>query len=256
MEAGDNGYLIKKSGKRVENITFLVLEYIPSGTLFTFCERHGSLGESIGRLFLHKMVEALGHMHDRGIVHRDLKLENVLLTSDFGIKLADFGFAKKLNVSAGPGDKNGQPTGSQACLLRSKKGTMTYMAPEIKLGRKYDGKQVDIFYLGVVLFIIVVGIFPFQQARTDDYFYKMLLNGQTQKYWSKLDPENKLSVEFKSLMESIFSYDGDKRPTLSQIVNGPWLKDSSFSLKEAEKELQNRCAFEENFRSNSTSTSD
>ena len=100
---------------------------------------------------------------------------------------------------------------------------MTYMAPEIKLGRKYDGKQVDIFSLGVVLFILVVGIFPFQQARSDDYFYKMLLNGQTQKYWSKLDPKNQLSEEFKSLMESIFSFDGSKRPTLSQIVNGPWL---------------------------------
>lgn len=56
---------------------------------------------------------------------------------------------------------------------------MTYMAPEIKLGRKYDGKQVDVFSLGVILFIIVVGIFPFQQARSDDYFYKLLLSGQS-----------------------------------------------------------------------------
>ena len=125
---------------------------------------------------LSQLVDVLSFMHNQDIVHRDLKLENVLLTSDFGIKLADFGFAKKLKKITAAVDKNGQPSQSSSSqLLRSKKGTLTYMAPEIKLGRKYDGKQVDVFSLGVILFIIVVGIFPFQQARADDYFYKLLL---------------------------------------------------------------------------------
>lgn len=54
---------------------------------------------------------------------------------------------------------------------------MTYMAPEIKEGRQYDGTQVDIFSLGVILFIMSVGIFPFMEARNNDYFYNLLLTG-------------------------------------------------------------------------------
>ena len=92
------------------------------------------------------MVDVLKYMHDLNMVHRDLKLENLLLTDNISVKFADFGFAKK------------QLPGTQ---LKSVRGTMTYMAPEIKLGLKYDGKAADVFSLGVILFIIVVGIFPF-----------------------------------------------------------------------------------------------
>lgn len=63
---------------------------------------------------------------------------------------------------------------------------MTYMAPEIKLGLKYDGKAADVFSMGVILFIVVVGIFPFQEARTEEYFYKLLHTQNYQKYWNKV----------------------------------------------------------------------
>jgi len=87
------------------------------------------------------------------------------------------------------------------------------MAPEIKLGYKYDGKQVDIFSIGVVLFIIVVGIFPFQEARKDEYFYNLLHSGKYDKYWTKVGGQH-LSDEFKDLITSIFNFEGKKRPTL------------------------------------------
>lgn len=60
---------------------------------------------------------------------------------------------------------------------------MTYMAPEIKEGKQYDGTQVDVFSMGVILFIIVQGIFPFKEARTEEYFYNLLCTGQIDKYW-------------------------------------------------------------------------
>lgn len=106
------------------------------------------------------------------VVHRDLKLENILVDEDFNLKLADFGFAKKVEAAGN--------------LLKSHKGTMTYMAPEIKLGELYDGKQVDVFALGVILFIIVVGLFPFQEATLTDYFFKMVHKGEYEKYWKKV----------------------------------------------------------------------
>jgi len=60
------------------------------------------------------------------------------------------------------------------------------MAPEIKEGKIYDGRQIDMFSLGVILFIIVKGTFPFKEARTTDHFYNMLLTGQQEKYFEKL----------------------------------------------------------------------
>ena len=84
-------------------------------------------------------------MQSKGVAHRDLKLENILVDNELNIKIADFGFATFKNVNK----------------LESYSGTMTYMAPEIKESKQYDGKKTDMFSIGVILFIIVQGIFPF-----------------------------------------------------------------------------------------------
>lgn len=90
---------------------------------------------------------------------------------------------------------------------------MTYMAPEIKEGKQYDGRSIDIFSTGVILFIIVQGIFPFKEAKKDEYFYNLILTGNLDKYWSKVGGNN-LSADFKDLILKIFSHDGKKRPTI------------------------------------------
>ena len=84
-------------------------------------------------------MESLDYMHQRRVVHRDLKLENILVDDKLNLKIADFGFACYKSIDS----------------LKSYKGTMTYMAPEIKEGKVYKGTQVDLFSLGVILFIIV-----------------------------------------------------------------------------------------------------
>lgn len=85
------------------------------------------------------MVDVLGYMQKKNVVHRDLKLENILVNENMELKVADFGFATYKKIEK----------------LRSYRGTMTYMAPEIKEGKMYDGRQIDIFSTGVILFIIV-----------------------------------------------------------------------------------------------------
>lgn len=93
------------------------------------------------------------------ISHRDLKLENILVDSDLKIKIADFGYA----------------TFHKGNWLSSFKGTHTYMAPEIKESKVYCGEKIDIFSAGVILFIIIRGIFPFKEARKEESFYNLLL---------------------------------------------------------------------------------
>jgi serine/threonine protein kinase len=98
-------------------------------------------------------------MNSKGVSHRDLKLENILVDRDLNLKVADFGYASF----------------SKSDLLSSYRGTFTYMAPEIKEGKPYVGLKVDLFSAGVILFILIRGIFPFKEARKEEFFYNLLI---------------------------------------------------------------------------------
>lgn len=95
FDSGMNGTVVKPSGQRVNNLVYLLMEHVSNGTLFSLCEKNGEMGENAGRFFLRQMLDVVKYMHDRNIVHRDIKLENILLTENLQIKLADFGFARK-----------------------------------------------------------------------------------------------------------------------------------------------------------------
>lgn len=171
----------------------------------------GAMGEHAGRFFIGQLLDSLDYMHTKRVVHRDLKLENVLVDDQLNLKIADFGFASYKSIDS----------------LKSYRGTMTYMAPEIKEGKRYKGTQVDLFSIGVILFIIVQGIFPFKEARKEEYFYKLLLDGKYDTYFAKVNG-NSLSEPFKSLILKLFAYEGDERPTIEQIRSGEWLNDPSY----------------------------
>ena len=116
---------------------------------------------------MEQLVDSISYMQSKNVAHRDLKLENIMVDDKLNIVIGDFGFATFKHVNC----------------LSSYRGTKTYMAPEIKEGKNYDGKQTDMFSLGVILFIIVQCLFPFAEARGDDYYYNLLLTGQLEKYW-------------------------------------------------------------------------
>jgi serine/threonine protein kinase len=146
-------------------------------------------------------------MHGKGVVHRDLKLENILVDDYMNLKVADFGFATFKKVDH----------------LKSYRGTMTYMAPEIKEGKTYNGMEIDMFSTGVILFIIVQGIFPFKEAKKDEYFYNLILNNDLETYWKKTGGQN-LSADFKDLIIKMFSYNGKNRPSIDEIRGHPWMQ--------------------------------
>lgn len=209
LEYGDQGVVQKPSGRIINNLIYIVMEFVAGGLLFDTCQSLGSMGENVGRYFMNQLLETVEYMHNKQVVHRDLKLENILVDENMNLKVADFGFACYKNINK----------------LSSYRGTMTYMAPEIKEGKQYDGTQVDVFSMGVILFIIVQGIFPFKEARTEEYFYNLLCTGQIDKYWQKVNGQN-LTPEFKDLILSMFSYDPSKRPTVADIRAHPWMNQS------------------------------
>lgn len=158
------------------------MEFVPGGLLYDLCNGMKGVGEDGGRFFLNQLLNVLDYFNKKGIVHRDLKLENVLIDRNLNLKVADFGFATYKSIHN----------------LKSYRGTLTYMAPEIKQGKVYNGKHTDIFSVGVILFAIVLGIFPFREATMQDPFYKLLVEGSYAKYWKKIGGEH-LSGDLKSL---------------------------------------------------------
>ena len=177
------------------------------------------MGEEGGRFFMEQLKDVICYMQEKKAVHRDLKLENILVHDNLQLKIADFGFATYKKISK----------------LSSYRGTKTYMAPEIKEGKTYDGRQTDIFSAGVILFIIVLGIFPFSEAKKDEYYYKLIYEGKLEKYWKKTGGEN-LSEEFKDLVLKMLAYNPAKRPTIDEVKNHPWMK-MKFESKKAYKGL-------------------
>jgi serine/threonine protein kinase len=213
-EYGDAGQVVKPSGRVIDNLVYIVMEFIQGGLLFDLCQSMGAMGEDAGRFFLHQMLDSVEFMHSRRVVHRDLKLENILVDDNLNLKLADFGFACYKNIDA----------------LKSYRGTMTYMAPEIKEGKTYKGKNVDMFSIGVILFIIVQGIFPFKEARKEEYFYNLILQGKIDTYFTKVNGTG-LSDDFKDLILRLFSYEGDSRPSIEEIRAHPWMQSATFDFE-------------------------
>ena len=97
------------------------------------------------------------------------------------------------------------------------------MAPEIRSQKEYDGHKVDIFSLGVILFITVMGIFPFLNADLSDPYYRHIAAKSHDSYWLKMGVSRQLSQEFRDLIMMMLSLDSDERLTVDEIRNHPWM---------------------------------
>ncbi|EDQ89058.1 uncharacterized protein MONBRDRAFT_25627 [Monosiga brevicollis MX1] len=135
---------------RAPRTVMLVLECLKGGELFDYLISRRRLSESEGQRFVRQILSALDFCHRKGIVHRDLKLENILLGDNDDIKVTDFGFS---NVFKDGG------------LMSTFVGSPAYCAPEILANQKYIGPMADVWSLGVIIFTILTGQRRHQPAK-------------------------------------------------------------------------------------------
>jgi len=144
----------------------------------------------------------VNYCHSKNIVHRDLKLENILLDESRNIKIIDFGFSIAI-----PYDKK----------LSIFCGTPSYMAPEIVDKKDYFGPPVDVWALGIVLYVMACGVFPFK-GNDDKELYKNIMNCQ-------LEVIGVLSEKLKKLLKKILKFDPLERVTSEEILYDEWISE-------------------------------
>lgn len=186
---------------KTETKIYLVMELANQGELLNWLTKQGTVSEELARKWFRQVVSAISYMHKRNILHRDIKLENILLDEDLNIKLVDFGFAKEFD----PLKK-----------LDSFCGSIAYAAPEMLNGSKYKGPEVDVWSLGVVLYTMSCGQLPFEDEDQDALAAKVCA-GQY------VLPDN-LSPELKSLIQGILRVETAERFDINQILLHPWLQ--------------------------------
>lgn len=190
---------------------YIVMEYAENGSLLDIIRKDHHIDETRSRRWFHQLLDAVEYCHDRGVVHRDIKCENMLMDSDYNVKLSDFGFARG-HLKA----KNGQmPLSETFC------GSYAYASPEILRGIPYQPQYADIWSMGVVLYAMVFGRLPF-----DDSNYRELLKQVSNKVVFPKEP--KVSNSCKALIHKILA-PLKNRVKISVIRQDGWFNQSDES---------------------------
>ncbi|XP_045066229.1 MAP/microtubule affinity-regulating kinase 3-like isoform X4 [Coregonus clupeaformis] len=190
-----------------EKTLYLVMEYASGGEVFDYLVAHGRMKEKEARAKFRQIVSAVQYCHQKKIVHRDLKAENLLLDADMNIKIADFGFSNEFTMGS---------------KLDTFCGSPPYAAPELFQGKKYDGPEVDVWSLGVILYTLVSGSLPFDGQNLKELRERVLRGKYRIPFYMSTDCEN--------LLKRFLVLNPSKRGTLevredaqNQIMKDRWI---------------------------------
>ena len=183
------------------------MEYAGGGELFDRISKAGRFNENEARFYFQQLISGVAYCHSMGVVHRDLKLENVLLDASSGgapiIKICDFGYSKSSHLHSQP---------------KSTVGTPAYIAPEILTRQKtYDGRQSDVWSCGVTLFVLLCGSYPFEDPADPRNFRKTIEKILSANY--SLPHNVALSTECQDLLRSMFQINPQHRISIAQIFH-------------------------------------
>uniref|UniRef100_G3Q7N2 MAP/microtubule affinity-regulating kinase 3 n=1 Tax=Gasterosteus aculeatus aculeatus TaxID=481459 RepID=G3Q7N2_GASAC len=183
-----------------EKTLYLVMEYASGGEVFDYLVAHGRMKEKEARAKFRQIVSAVEYCHQKRIVHRDLKAENLLLDTDMNIKIADFGFSNEFTLGS---------------KLDTFCGSPPYAAPELFQGKKYDGPEVDVWSLGVILYTLVSGSLPFDGQNLKELRERVLRGKYRIPFYMSTDCEN--------LLKKLLVLNPGKRGSLQQIMKDRWM---------------------------------
>ncbi|XP_026047351.1 MAP/microtubule affinity-regulating kinase 4 isoform X2 [Astatotilapia calliptera] len=183
-----------------EKTLYLIMEYASGGEVFDYLVAHGRMKEKEARAKFRQIVSAVHYCHQKNIVHRDLKAENLLLDADSNIKIADFGFSNEFM------------TGNK---LDTFCGSPPYAAPELFQGKKYDGPEVDIWSLGVILYTLVSGSLPFDGQNLKELRERVLRGKYRVPFY--------MSTDCEGILRRFLVLNPTKRCSLEQIMKDKWI---------------------------------
>ena len=186
-----------------EETVWLALEYCPGDELYNYLCSKGKLPVETAQKIFTQLVGAVAYIHSKQCVHRDLKLENVLLDKQENVKLVDFGFTREYE--------------GKASYLQTFCGTVCYSAPEMLRGEKYAGEKVDVWSLGIILYALLKGELPFDEDDDTATKAKILKDEPT---YPNTFPEGA-----KILISKLLSKRPFPRPSLAEVLADPWLLD-------------------------------
>uniref|UniRef100_A0A9J7YL07 non-specific serine/threonine protein kinase n=1 Tax=Cyprinus carpio carpio TaxID=630221 RepID=A0A9J7YL07_CYPCA len=184
-----------------ERLIYLVTEYASGGEIFDHLVAHGRMAEKDARRKFKQIVAAVYFCHCRNIVHRDLKAENLLLDHNLNIKIADFGFSNLF---------------SRGQLLKTWCGSPPYAAPELFEGKEYDGPKVDIWSLGVVLYVLVCGALPFDGSTLQNLRARVLSGKFRIPFF--------MSTDCEYLIRHMLVLEPSRRLSMEQICKNKWMR--------------------------------
>ncbi|XP_051534805.1 serine/threonine-protein kinase SIK2 [Myxocyprinus asiaticus] len=201
MKMLDHPHIIKLyQVMETKNMLYLVTEYAKNGEIFDHLAKHGRLNEPEARRKFWQILSAVEYCHNRNIVHRDLKAENLLLDGHMNIKIADFGFGNFFQP--------GKPLATWC-------GSPPYAAPEVFEGQQYEGPQLDIWSMGVVLYVLVCGALPFDGPSLPILRQRVLEGRFRIPYFMTEDCEH--------LIRRMLVLDPSKRLSIGQIKEHKWM---------------------------------
>ncbi|XP_057522154.1 CBL-interacting serine/threonine-protein kinase 9-like isoform X1 [Amaranthus tricolor] len=183
---------------------YIVLELVDGGEFFDIIAKNGRLKEEEARKYFQQLIDAVDFCHSRGVYHRDLKLDNLLVDSCGVLKVADFGLSTFSQQVREDG------------LLHTACGTPNYVAPEVFTDKGYDGTAADVWSCGIILFVLLAGYFPFDDENLIN-LHNQILNGEfIVPPW--------LSFGAKRLIRCILDPNPLTRMTISEIMEDDWFK--------------------------------